>query len=504
MKVKHKLSLSIYVVGLIVLANFLMTWYVINQKKDDAVVINLAGRQRMLSQKITKELFYYRSLSTSNKTDIESLERSRKLIKDTIQIFDQTLKALKDSGKAPLSFDLATTKYRQIPKAQDEAYAQLEKVSGLWSKFQKNILAALNHKEKASTSFAWVWSNNIPLLKELNKVVTILQIQLETKVQNLLWVQLLGTILAGLSIFIGIATVSYIMKYIQKATVQLQDSSSTVSTEINELNQSTVTLSEATRDIASSIQQTSASLEQIKRMVEQNSEYSKSSVLHAQEMRDSSDQGNKSIFSLKEAIQDIMKSNENIEKIINVMNEISNMTTSIDEIVFQTKLLSFNASVEAERAGEYGKGFAVVAQEVGNLAQQSGKSAQEISGIVTSGTKNVEAIVIDNKKIVENGHAMMNKSSAIFEAINDMIKEVNFNLQKISTSSSEQETGIRQICEAIIQFDQAMQKNSSATEKAVVSNKNIENQTKLLNDIIGDLNLLIDGKKRNIANTFPA
>ena len=65
-----------------------------------------------------------------------------------------------------------------------------------------------------------------------------------------------------------------------------------------------------------------------------------------------------------------------------IIQEIEDKTKAIDEIVFQTKLLSFNASVEAERAGEHGRGFSVVAQEVGNLAQLSGKSAAEINEIL--------------------------------------------------------------------------------------------------------------------------
>ncbi|EQC49763.1 methyl-accepting chemotaxis protein [Bacteriovorax sp. DB6_IX] len=70
--------------------------------------------------------------------------------------------------------------------------------------------------------------------------------------------------------------------------------------------------------------------------------------------------------------------NKKINEIVSVINEISEKTKVINDIVFQTKLLSFNASVEAARAGEHGKGFAVVAEEVGNLAQMSGKAAEEM------------------------------------------------------------------------------------------------------------------------------
>ena len=73
----------------------------------------------------------------------------------------------------------------------------------------------------------------------------------------------------------------------------------------------------------------------------------------------------------------------------------------INDIVFQTKLLSFNASVEAERAGEHGKGFAVVAQEVGNLATMSGESAEEITKILDESVKMVQKLVSSNQVEIE-------------------------------------------------------------------------------------------------------
>src|SRR5690606_36951178 len=117
----------------------------------------------------------------------------------------------------------------------------------------------------------------------------------------------------------------------------------------------------------------------------------------ANEVKQVSETANESMTKLEMSIKEILHSNEKIEQLVKVIGNIGEKTKVMDEIVFQTKLLSFNASVEAERAGEHGRGFAVVAQEVGNLAQMSGKSAQEIAEIVKSSIQEAEAITTENK-----------------------------------------------------------------------------------------------------------
>ncbi|MHA0111674.1 methyl-accepting chemotaxis protein, partial [Klebsiella pneumoniae] len=74
--------------------------------------------------------------------------------------------------------------------------------------------------------------------------------------------------------------------------------------------------------------------------------------------------------------------NSQLQSISNIIGEISAKTNIINDIVFKTQLLSFNASIEAARAGQHGRGFAVVAEEVGNLAQMSGNAAKEIRALL--------------------------------------------------------------------------------------------------------------------------
>ena len=140
---------------------------------------------------------------------------------------------------------------------------------------------------------------------------------------------------------------------------------------------------------------------------------------------------------------------ESMNEIDKEVNSINEAIIIIDQIAFQTNILSLNAAVEAATAGEAGKGFAVVAQEVRNLATRSAEAAREIKAIVENATKKADL----GKKISEDmisGYKTLNED--IIKTI-DLIKGVEF-------SSKEQLAGIEQINHAINSLDQQTQQNA--------------------------------------------
>ena len=136
---------------------------------------------------------------------------------------------------------------------------------------------------------------------------------------------------------------------------------------------------------------------------------------------------------------------------INVqVNLINDAISIIDQIAFQTNILSLNAAVEAATAGEAGRGFAVVAQEVRNLASRSAEAAKEI------------------KTIVENATSKANQGKDIANHMINGYKELNENIQQtinliqdIEMSSKEQLSGIEQINDAVNQLDQQTQQHAA-------------------------------------------
>ncbi len=144
-----------------------------------------------------------------------------------------------------------------------------------------------------------------------------------------------------------------------------------------------------------------------------------------------------------------IKTTSSMEDINEQVSSINEAITVIDQIAFQTNILSLNAAVEAATAGEAGKGFAVVAQEVRNLASRSAQAAKEIKELVENATlKTNEGKNIANEMIKGYSH------------LKEDINKTSFLISDVSNAAKEQESGIIQINDAINNLDQQTQQNA--------------------------------------------
>ena len=161
---------------------------------------------------------------------------------------------------------------------------------------------------------------------------------------------------------------------------------------------------------------------------------------------------------------------DNINEQVGLINEAISV---IDQIAFQTNILSLNAAVEAATAGESGKGFAVVAQEVRNLASRSAEAAKEIKSLVENATVKAN----DGKK---TSAEMING----YEELNINISQTLELISEIEDTSKEQQIGIKQINDAVSLLDKQTQQNVSIASQT----QEIARETKsLANDILEDV-----------------
>jgi methyl-accepting chemotaxis protein len=279
--------------------------------------------------------------------------------------------------------------------------------------------------------------------------------------------------------------------------------------------QESESLSSSTSQQAAALQETSSSMAEVTAMIAKNSDNSAHALQTSEESAEASKQGKEVVGEMIQAMSSIKDSNseiqtqisasnEQIGEIVKLISEIGEKTKVINDIVFQTKLLSFNASVEAARAGEQGKGFAVVAEEVGNLAVMSGKAAQEISSLLDTSTKRVEAIVQETTakvdvlikgagERVKTGSQIAMKCGEVLDRIVQNVAEVKGRAHEISVASREQNQGASEINRAMAQMDEVTQLNAEASKRSTESAKRLETQAKILAQSVEDLSRTIFG-----------
>jgi len=203
-------------------------------------------------------------------------------------------------------------------------------------------------------------------------------------------------------------------------------------------------LANSAAEEAASVEETSASLDEIASMTRQNASHTHEANQLMLLVQEEINKANASMQALTRSMQDIAQASEQTQKIVK----------SIDEIAFQTNLLALNASVEAARAGEAGAGFAVVADEVRNLAMRATESAKGSSNLIT-----------DIADKVKNGEKLVTATSQAFAQVAKSSHKVVELMGEVAAASKEQSQGIDQVNNAIAQLSNTAQRNAGNAER---------------------------------------
>ncbi len=226
----------------------------------------------------------------------------------------------------------------------------------------------------------------------------------------------------------------------------------------NTLQSNSDTMKSSMNNLAAKANEQAASLEETAAAVEEITSITRNNANNAVKMAELGQTVKKSVNSGQELASKTAQAMEEINEKVTAINDSINV---IDQIAFQTNILSLNAAVEAATAGEAGKGFAVVAQEVRNLAARSAEAAKEI------------------KELVEDANAKANSGKSIstemisgYEELNKHIGETIHIIEDVSSASKEQMTGIEQINDAVTMLDRVTQENASeSTQVSSIANE---------------------------------
>ena len=229
------------------------------------------------------------------------------------------------------------------------------------------------------------------------------------------------------------SSINEIMCLIEKSNNELATSST-------ELASASKKLSDSSNTQAASLEETAAAIEEISATVSRSSENAIKMAQYAQNVTKSSNIGKD--LAHKTAIS--------MEEINNQVTAINEAISVIDQIAFQTNILSLNAAVEAATAGEAGRGFAVVAAEVRNLASRSAEAANEIKNIVLNATTKAKEGQDITSKMIEG-----------YNDLNENIVVTTKLIEDVASASKEQQMAMAQINDTVNSLDQATQQNAA-------------------------------------------
>ena len=277
-------------------------------------------------------------------------------------------------------------------------------------------------------------------------------------------------------------------------------------TQINLVNSELLKASEsvnsACEEQAAAIQESVASMSEINAIVNQTTAQSKQSETLARNVDERTKSGERIMLDMVQSMDGIKSASKNLQGIASIINEVKEKTNVINEIVAETRLLSFNASIEAARAGQHGRGFAVVAQEVGNLAQTSGQAAKEIENLLKDSQNQVDAIIQETGTSVDDGLQVSEQAQVIFRDISTNINEIKDQTQSVSDATTEQQKGIQQISQAISQLNTAVQNNTRVSKQATKLANGLSQKAGELKGLSGNLRTIVRSEKGNDLKQF--
>ena len=250
---------------------------------------------------------------------------------------------------------------------------------------------------------------------------------------------------------------------ISDALAQINQAEHKVSDNAEQLSSGAQALAQGATEQASAVQQLYATLDDLSKSAEHNVQSASSAQENARLTGEQVTLSGEQMKQMVAAMVDITDASQEIGKIIK----------TIEDIAFQTNILSLNAAVEAARAGEAGKGFAVVSSEVRSLATQSDQAA-----------KATKELIENSVQAAERGSKIVDEVSKTLERTLELVVRSNNAIGEIAEAVHSEAESIAQVTEGIGQISSVVQTNSASSEESAAVSTELFEQVRLLQEQI--------------------
>ena len=256
---------------------------------------------------------------------------------------------------------------------------------------------------------------------------------------------------------------------------EIRASSDQVSSGAAQVSSGAQSLAQGSTEQASSVQTLTDTMNRMTTQI-------KDTATKAEEASSLSGSANKAIALSNEKMTELSSA---MTDITGKADEISKIIRTIDDIAFQTNILSLNAAIEAARAGTAGKGFAVVADEVGNLAKKSQEAARSTA-----------LLIEDTVNAVARGGKLTEETADALQAVSTQTQQIIGLIDQISEASEDESRGVERATEGLSQISSVIQTNSATAEESAAASEELSGQAEVMNTMIGKFRLRSDAGTR--------
>jgi methyl-accepting chemotaxis protein len=250
------------------------------------------------------------------------------------------------------------------------------------------------------------------------------------------------------------ARLDHFLGQLNRVVTEVRDGSDALSTAAAQVAALARSVSEGTGQQAAAVEETKSSLEEINASIRQTAENSRAMEAMASTSAKSGEESGKAVA-----------------RTVAAMKSIAGKISVIEEIAYQTNLLSLNAAIEAARAGEHGHGFGVVAEEVRRLAERAQAAAKDVRATAAESVETAE------------------RSGELLEALVPNILKTADLVREVTSASAEQASGVSHVDRAMGNVDEVAQRNASGAEQLSATAREMAHRTTALQELVAAVRL---------------